>query len=205
MYIPKIYKVDNSTEIKEFIKQNSFGILINQVNGKPWGTHIPIELDVDIEGNDILLGHISKANPQWKNFNSEKEVLCIFNGPHAYVSSSWYDYEEVPTWNYIAIHVYGEIKIIQGDELYTHLKKLVNKYEEGIENRVYLERMSQSTLKQMGGIVGFQISINEIHAAKKMSQNKSKTNHSNIINQLAKSEMASSRKIAEIMRKESKE
>ena len=92
---------------------------------KSIATHIPLELSKNKLGKDILQGHVSKANPQWHHFKNNTEVLAIFTGPHGYISSSWYDFEEVPTWNYIAVHVYGTIKIIEGEELYNSLKQLV--------------------------------------------------------------------------------
>src|SRR5690606_15265928 len=98
MYTPPHYQNNDIHEIKDFLAHNSFGILINIVDNKPWGTHIPMELETDGNGRDVLVGHIAKANPQWKSFDDASEVLCIFNGPHAYVSSSWYKEEEVPTW-----------------------------------------------------------------------------------------------------------
>ena len=133
MYTPLHYKNENIDEVREFLKANSFGILINQTNGKLWGTHIPMELDTDENGRAILYSHISKANPQWESFNPEQEVLAIFQGPHSYVSSSWYEKEEVPTWNYIAVHVYGKVEIVEGEELMASLKKLVDKYERSSE------------------------------------------------------------------------
>lgn len=129
MYTPPHYSNNDIEEIKAFLKQNSFGILINIVDNKPWGTHIPLELETDGQGNDILVGHIAKANPQWKHFKDESEVLCIFNGPHAYVSSSWYKEEEVPTWNYIAVHVYGKLSILTEEETMAAMHRLVDKYE----------------------------------------------------------------------------
>ena len=97
MYVPHHYKNENISEVKAFLKENSFGILINQVAGKPWGTHLPLALDINENGEDVLRGHLAKANVQWKHFEDNSEVLCIFNGPHAYISSSWYKEEEVPT------------------------------------------------------------------------------------------------------------
>src|SRR5436190_23118671 len=117
MYVPGYSRNQNIDEVKEFIKENSFGILVSSGSSKLHATHIPLELSTNGNGKDILTGHISKANPQWKNFNGSDRVLVIFNGPHAYVSSSWYDHENVPTWNYIAVHVYGIIKIIEGEKL----------------------------------------------------------------------------------------
>ena len=112
MYIPNLYKNKNVEEINDFIQKNSSGILVNRVDGKPWATHIPLELDTNENGKQVLYGHISKENPQWQNFASDRPVLAIFSGPHSYISPSWYDHENVPTWNYTAEHIYGTIKII---------------------------------------------------------------------------------------------
>jgi len=184
MYIPNYYKNKNLEEVKSFLIKNSFGILINQNNGKLTGTHIPLELDIDENGTDILTGHISKANSQWENFNNNEEVLAIFNGSHSYVSSSWYKKEDAPTWNYIAVHIYGTIEIIHGNALLNSLKKLVDKYEENSENPISVEKMSKRTLKQIHGIVGFKIRINEIQAAYKLSQTRENSDYHTIINPL---------------------
>ncbi len=200
MYVPHYYKNENITEVKEFLKQNSFGILINTVNGKPWGTHLPLELDVDDKGTDVLTGHIAKANPQWKYFKNDREVLCIFNGAHSYVSSSWYQEEEVPTWNYIAVHVYGKLKIIEGDALMQHLKNLVDKYEKNSENPIRIENLSKNTMKQIRGVVGFQIRIEEIQAAYKLSQGR-EHDHPKIIEELEKTGDMGSMMIAHEMNK----
>ena len=129
MYIPDLYKNEDQEAIRTFLKANAFGILINQTNGRLWATHIPLELEINKEGEDVLMGHISKENPQWTAFESNDEVLAVFTGPHSYISSSWYDHENVPTWNYMAVHVYGTIKIMEGEELLASLKELTNKYE----------------------------------------------------------------------------
>jgi transcriptional regulator len=200
MYIPQSYKNENIEEVKEFLKANSFGILINQVDGKITGTHIPMELDKDENGDDVLVGHIAKANPQSKNFKEDEEVLAIFNGPHSYISSSWYQKEDVPTWNYIAVHVYGTVKIIEGEELFEALKKLVDKHEKNSEKPVSLEKMSSRTLQQINGIVGFSIKIKEIQAAYKLSQ-KNEEDHNRITNELDKNGNSNSKAIAEEMKK----
>ena len=115
MYIPEHYKNENEAEIKDFLRKNSFGILVNQTDGKLWATHIPLELEEDANGKSILSGHLSKENLQWQSFASDYRILAIFSGPHSYISSGWYEKENVPTWNYIAVHVYGTIKIIEGE------------------------------------------------------------------------------------------
>ena len=170
MYIPHKYKNEELPEVKEFIKENAFAILVNEVDERPWATHIPLELHSDDNGQEILVGHISKANPQWKHFGKQKEVLCIFNGPHSYISSSWYKEEEVPTWNYIAVHIYGTLTILDEAAVLDSLHKLVDKYEMQSKHPVSLHNMSKATMSQLRGIVGFKIDITEIQAAYKLSQ-----------------------------------
>lgn len=204
MFIPNYYKNENIEEVKSFLYENSFGILISQNDGKISGTHIPMELDTDENGKDVLLGHIAKANPQSKNLKNEEEVLAIFNGPHSYISSSWYQKENVPTWNYIAVHVYGTIKIQEPEELLDSLKKLVDKYEQNSENPVSVEKMSRKTLRQMDSIVGFSIKLDEIHAAYKLSQNRDDTDYHNITSELEKIGNSNAIGIAEEMKKNKK-
>ncbi len=185
MYIPAHYKNENLAEVHGFLKQNSFGILVSQVDGKPWATHIPLELDKNENGKDVLISHIAKANPQWKFFADNTEVLCIFNGPHSYVSSSWYREEEVPTWNYVAVHVYGKLKIIDEEAVIASMHKLVDKYEQHSQCPVSIKNLSSKTMRQVKGVVGFQIEITEIQAAKKLSQGREE-DHPRIITELEK-------------------
>jgi len=188
------------SEVYDFIRQNSFGILINQVDGKPWATHIPLELEKH-NGKDVLVGHIAKANPQWKSFQKEAQMLCIFNGPHAYVSSSWYKEEEVPTWNYIAVHVYGSLKILSEEETIQSLHRLVDHYESQSKNPLSLHDVSPKTLRQVKGVVGFSITVEEIQAAYKLSQTR-QDDHAAIISNLEERGVTES-EIARHMKKQS--
>lgn len=202
MYVPKYYKVDNLDEVKDFISANGFATLISQVEGRLWATHIPLMLDTDPQGNSILTGHLSKANKQWKNFNASDEVLAVFIGPHAYISSSWYDHENVPTWNYVAVHVYGRIRIVEGDLLMDQLSKMVDKYETGLKNPVNLRTMSKDYLKQeIKGLVGIEIEITEIQAASKLSQNRDEKNYDRILAGLAHKGDRDSMIMAELMKR----
>lgn len=201
MYIPEDYKNNNLEDVKDFLQKNSFGILVNQTEGKLCATHIPLELDINENGKDVLVGHISKENPQWKGFESSDKVLAIFSGPHSYVSSSWYDFEGVPTWNYIAVHVYGTVKVIEGEVLLSSLKKLVDKYEVNSENPVKVENLSKKTMMMARGIIAFEIEIEEIHAKRKLSQNRDQKNYDNIIIELEKTGNNDAKAIAEEMKK----
>lgn len=200
MYIPEYFKNKDLEEVKDFLQQNSFGILITNKDNKSWGTHIPLELEKDALGKEVLYGHISKANPQWKHFKEAGEILAIFSGPHAYVSSSWYNQENVPTWNYIAVHIYGELVVLEEEELLFSIKKLVNKYEANSANPVKVEEMSESTLRQLKGIIGFKIHIKEIQAAYKLSQNRDTEDYHNITKELDKTEDILSQRTSKIMK-----
>lgn len=201
MYIPTLFKQDNSEEVKAFLRENGFGILVSTVETKPWATHIPLELDKNTSGEDVLLGHISRGNKQWRDFSTQEEVLAIFNGPHAYISSSWYDHENVPTWNYMAVHVYGTLRVIEGEELLNSLKKLVNKYEASSTHPVTVEGMSKKLLEnELRGIVGFEIKITSIEAAYKLSQNRDAHNKERIIEELTNRGDVASTAIAACMK-----
>lgn len=201
MYIPELYKNENQEEINAFLQKNSFGILINRTKGKLWATHIPLELDKNENGKSILFGHISKENPQWESFESDTNVLAIFSGPHSYISSSWYEKENVPTWNYIAVHVYGKIKIIEGAAVVASLKKLTDKYEQNSENPVRIEELSSKTMRQTSGIVAFEIEIESIEGVKKMSQNRNEKDYHNIISELEKAKETAAIEVANVMKK----
>lgn len=200
MYIPPHYSNQDIDEVKDFLRQNSFGILINIVDHKPWGTHIPLELETDENGKDILVGHIAKANPQWKNFTDKGEVLCIFNGPHAYVSSSWYKEEEVPTWNYIAVHVYGTLRVLTAQETMESMHRLVDKYEKNSKKPISLKKLSTKTLRQVRGVVGFQVQVSDIQATYKLSQTQVDDHHK-IISELEERPDSGSQSVAQHMKK----
>lgn len=183
MYTPTHYQNNDREEIRDFLRHNAFGILISVLDNRPWGTHIPLELELDGQGRDVLVGHISKGNPQWKSFGDAREVLCIFNGPHSYVSSSWYKEEEVPTWNYIAVHVYGALKVLDERKTMESLDRLVDKYERGSKHPLSLADLSPDTLRQVKGVVGFEILVTDMQATYKLSQTRPQ-DHPKIIDEL---------------------
>ncbi|WP_209403298.1 FMN-binding negative transcriptional regulator [Pseudozobellia sp. WGM2] len=200
MYVPDYQRNVNFEEIKQFLKEHSFGILVTYSKGRSHATHIPLELEQNEQGQNVLTGHIAKANPQWKQFSSEEEVLCIFNGANAYISSSWYKEEEVPTWNYIAVHVYGKLSVLSEEEVMASLHRLVDTYEKSSKKPVSLKNMSERILKQVKGVVGFQIEITDIQARYKLSQNREQ-DHAKIISELEELDDEGSRAIAKEMKK----
>lgn len=183
MYTPPHFQAQSQEEVEAFVKANSFAILVSQQSGKPLATHLPL-LWVEKEDKTVLWGHWSRANPQWQDIAGQS-VLAIFHGPHAYVSSSWYNHVNVPTWNYIAVHIYGTIRIIEGEELERSLHLLVGKYEADSEHPFQIEQLgSQKFNREMRGIVGLELEVEEIQAAFKLSQNRNAEDYQNIISKL---------------------
>jgi len=201
MYVPKYYKVSDLEEIKEFIQHNSFATIVSIRKGKPFAAHIPVLLK-KIEDDYYLTGHLAYGNPLWKTFEEVQDILVIFNGPHAYISSSWYEHENVPTWNYQAVHVYGKASLIEGIALEQDLTSLLEKYESFRENPVLWDKLSPELLQQeMKGIKGFKIKVEEVQAAYKLSQNRNASDYANIIKELYKEENPHAEALAEAMKK----
>lgn len=199
MYIPNFFQIDDFKEIEQFVKSNSFGMIITEKHGKPLATHLPLILQK--KGNDYYIsGHIAKGNPQWKTLNGNSNVLIIYQGPHAYVSSSWYEKENVPTWNYQAIHLYGEATVLREQETMDDLKTLLAKYEQYRENPVLWDNLAESTQMQAKAIIGFKVKINKVEAAYKMSQNRNEQDYNNIIKKLEDEHNSSSNAVADVMR-----
>lgn len=203
MYIPKQFKVNDVEEIREFVQQNSFATLVTTKKGKPIATHLPMQLIKEDE-DYFITGHMAYGNPQWRTFVESEEVLVMFQGPHAYISSSWYEQENVPTWNYQAVHIYGPARILELEELKEDLTKLLEKYEKHREIPVLWDKLSPSLLeKELKGIVGFKIKVREVQAAYKLSQNRNERDYLTITEQLKKEGNPDSKQMAELMQKRS--
>ena len=201
MYIPRRYEEKDTEKIHAFIRENSFGILISVNDGLPVGTHIPLHLEKNEEGQDILMGHISRGNEQKYTLTDGARVLVIFPGPHAYISPRWYTQINVPTWNYVSVHVYGTVKIVEGAALRAALSRLVDNYEQHMPQPVHIEEIPEKTLQdEMRGIVGFEIVIDEIQAAAKLSQNRDEKSYHQVIDQLQQGDVGA-QAVAEEMKK----
>jgi len=204
MYIPKYFKVTNVDEIWDFVQTNSFGTIVTTEQGKPIATHLPMQL---IKEGDTyyITGHMAYGNPQWRTFETCQDVLVMFQGPHAYISSSWYEEENVPTWNYQTVHVYGTASILDEEELKQDLTMLLQKYEKHRKNPVLWDKLSPQLLeKQLKGIVGFKIKVQEIQAANKLSQNRNEEDYHNIVNKLYEEKDLNSQQMAQLMERKLK-
>jgi transcriptional regulator len=201
MYTPTYFKEERTDVLYRFIKDNSFGILITyDKNNNLHVTHINFFLE-EKEGQAVLYGHIAQANPQAEYLDSNCKALAIFTGPHSYISPTWYKTNDVPTWNYTAVHAHGSIRVITNkEELKGVLDKLVSKYEQKNENSWSVPWHEDKFSAQLGGIVGFEIQVSRLVGKFKLSQNRSQEDRVNVIKQLGNSNNQTDRDVSSLMR-----
>ncbi|HSI66456.1 MAG TPA: FMN-binding negative transcriptional regulator [Planococcus sp. (in: firmicutes)] len=201
MYIPKHFKITDFDEVHDFIQQHSFATLVTTKGGRPIATHLPLQLMKE-EDTYFITGHMAYGNPQWRTFETTDEVLVMFQGPNSYVSSSWYEQENVPTWNYQSVHLYGPARVLDEEELKQDLTKLLEKHEAHRDNPVLWDTLPPALLeKELKGIVGFKIEVKEIQAAYKLSQNRHERDHQNIVNKLQEERDPNASELAKAMEK----
>ena len=181
MYIPEHFRVRDHADAVAFMCSTPFVILVSNTDDGPFATHLPVIIRE--EGDQLLLGgHVAKANPHWRYLQEQPTCLTIFHGPHAYISPTNYTTREnVPTWNYGAVHAYGNAKVFPSPEdLLSILHELIPTFEAAYAEQwaslspAYRERM-------LSHIVGFEITVTRVEAKFKLSQNRTKDEQQNII------------------------
>lgn len=199
MYIPKTNLTIDKTEIVAFMKQFSFATIITAKDSFPIATHLPF-LVTTKDDNIILTSHFAKANEHWQDIEN-KNVLVIFSEPHAYISTKNYDKElNVPTWNYISIHAYGQGKlIIETEKTFEVLEKTIDNYETSYRKQ-WDNFPEDYKLKMSKGIVAFEIIVTDLQGKKKLSQNRTDTEKKKIIQTLSESKYTNEQLIAEYMK-----
>lgn len=197
MYIPSYFHIQDEETQYQIISKYGFATLFSQHHGVPVVTRLPLMLSED---KKYLYGHFARPNPQWEDITGQT-VLATFDGPHCYISPSWYETNRaVPTWNYVTVHVYGQIEIIEGKEFQDSLRALVMKYE-APDSSYKLDEVDAPFIEGMEkGIVGFKLSIDKVEGKVKLSQNHPSARQELIIHQLEKSEREDAREIASLMR-----
>ena len=200
MYIPKINLETDRDEIVAFMKQFSFATIITAKDNLPVATHLPFLVTIR-DGNVILTSHFARANEHWEDIGNNK-ALVIFSEPHAYISPKNYDKElNVPTWNYISIHAYGQGKLItETDKTFNVLESMIDNYE--ISYRQQWDNLpGEYKFKMSKAIVAFEIVVTDLQAKKKLSQNRTGSEKQKIIDTLSKSNDSNEQLIAAYMEK----
>ena len=201
MHIPKFFRQEDRQTIVEFLRKNDFATLVLYDGEKPVASHLLFEI---VEQGEALFvnGHMSRANPMWRSFDKNNEALVIFQGPHTYISPTWYNHINVPTWNYQSVHVYGKPRLVTDrDESYGILKRLVDRYETNGPYR--METLPPDFVeKEMRGVAAFSIEVTKVEASYKLSQNRDEESYRSIVAHLEQRGDDMSHEIADAMKQQ---
>jgi transcriptional regulator len=201
MYLPRVFAVDDVPALHGFMEQFSFASLITQNEGKLIGSHIPFVLDREAGAYGRLRGHVAVGNPQLAHLKSGSEALVMFQGPHSYISPSWYAAQEnVPTWNYTAVHAYGRPKILDRDGLILLLKDLVHQNERHFEQPWDFDPHAPWIEKILPQIAAFEIPIERLEGKFKLNQNRALADRRRVVEVLSASDDPAQRHMAELIR-----
>jgi transcriptional regulator len=202
MYIPPAFKDADLASIHETMRSARLANLVTSTASGLICTPLPLFLDENEGDHGVLYGHLAKANPQWKEVPTG-EALAIFNGPDAYVTPSWYASKKehgkvVPTWNYAAVHAYGEVEFFEdADRLYNVITRLTDLYERPrAESWAVTDAPADFIKAQLRGIVGLRMPIARIDAKRKMSQNRSEADRAGVVTGLSDSDREEDRRVA---------
>jgi transcriptional regulator len=193
MYVPKHFAEDDADKLAALIEDNSFGVLVTVTDGRPFASHIPFLYD---RAENMLLGHVARANPQWRHFSSGSDIMVLFQGPHGYISPSWYLSPGVPTWNYAVAHVYGSARALEEpSRIKTIVDELTGKHERGNQP----PWVPTYDPKMLNAIVGIEIAIKEVQGKFKLNQNRSAADRAAVILKLSASGSEADLALAKLM------
>lgn len=186
MYTPSSFKETDPDILFELIERYNFGILFSQHGDQPEATHLPFMVDRSRGLQGTLIAHFARANKHWKTLDENREVLTVFQGPHTYISPSWYkNRKTVPTWNYATVHVYGKPKLIHETEAILEMvTRLTHYHENQIETNWSMEEAGDAMHTLLKGIVGIEIEITRLEGKFKFNQNRSTEDQQAVIDHL---------------------
>jgi transcriptional regulator len=200
VYSPAYNRLEDRAELLEFMRANSFVLLVTGTGGTLHASHLPATVHED--GGQIRIDmHMARNNPQWQEFFDD-EVMVVFSGPHAYVSPRWYEEQErVPTWNYAAVHAYGVPRLIQERKAkYESQRRLIAGLDPAWLPKFEALR-PEYVEKMLEGIVNFDIAVTRLETRWKLSQNRSRREQELIAAALDKSADSVERSLAALTRK----
>lgn len=181
MYIPKHFAQEDQALLIEVMRAHSFALLIStQESGEPFVTHLPFVVR-DKSDPVIIEGHMARANPHWQYLEKNARALIVFSGPHAYVSPSLYESKEnVPTWNYIAVHAYGHVKLAHAiPEKHAAQMRLIDALEPTYQQQ--FDELSPVYMHgRMSAIVAFEMIVERLEGKFKLSQNRPMVDRRNV-------------------------
>jgi transcriptional regulator len=189
MYNFSYFKENDKQTVLDFIEENPFAFMTGSfLSGQQVATQIPVLLE-ERNGELFLQGHIMRNTDHHKAFTENPNVLVVFTGPSCYVSASWYSNPQIgSTWNYMSVHVSGQVKFMTGDELIAFMRKLTLKFENGnTRSLTFYDNLPKQFLdKMMPAIAGFEIKADKLENVFKLSQNRDEKSYLRIIEELQK-------------------
>jgi transcriptional regulator len=187
MYNFSYFKESDRKVILDFMEENPFAFLTgSNASGSQVATQIPFLIE-EREGELFLQGHIMRKTDHHKAFIENPNALVVFTGPNTYVSASWYSNPQIgSTWNYMSVHVHGQVSFMTDDGLIAFMKKMTLKFEKGnTQSRTIYDNLPNEFLKKMmPAIVGFEIKADKVENVFKLSQNRDEKSYLNIIEKL---------------------
>lgn len=199
MYIPKLFAETDEEALLAFMREFNFATLVTAENDFPTATHLPF-ISEKRDDKIVLSSHLAKANLHWKQFN--KDILVIFQEPHAYISPSLYTEKiEVPTWNYVAVHAYGRAKIFESiEENLALLEKMLAEFDKNYFETQWREIPDEYKISRAKAIVAFEIEVTDLQGKKKLNQNKGLQDAENVIAAFENSNNQNEKQIARFMK-----
>ena len=206
MHVPPSFQVNEPEKLIAFLNKHSFATLVSSETGVPTASHLPLRCSCDQDGEIVLVGHMARANSQWKQFHDQSELLVIFHGPHSYISPSYYSTTytsaapSVPTWNYAVVHAHGVPAIIEDHErVVSLLAETVDFYEQDLESSWSGELPADYQAQLVKAIVAFEIRVTRIEGNYKLGQNRSEEDQRSVYNALMASSDPNANELAKLM------
>ena len=200
VYNQRSYRNEDPDALRRVMDAYPFAILVSQRDAEPIASHLPFMWTPGGE-HGVLVGHMARANPQWKSWDAATRLLVIFQGPHSYISPAWYTEQvTVPTWNYVTVHAYGTPVLVHDTgRLRRLVTDLTRRYESDPDGWA-VERAEPIMEAELKAIVGFEIPIDRIEGKFKLNQNKSEADQRGVVRALEHSPDRDQRDIAALMR-----
>ena len=186
LYIPKAHLVEDRRFLHDFMEEFSFVDLVTAAP-TPRITHIPVWLDREAGAYGTLHGHLSRQNPQNRTFDGSQSAVAVFRGPQGYISPEWYAKTDVvPTWNFAVVHATGKLRAVtEKKQLHELLARLIAKFERYEGTGYDFSRLPDSyTSPMMGGIIGFEMEIEQLEGKFKLGQERSPADRESLLKHL---------------------
>lgn len=194
MYLPAHFEETRVDVLQQLIRAYPFGALVTLDESGLNANHIPFEIDPEPAPFGTLRAHVARSNPVWRNFNPAVETLMLFQGPHTYITPSWYPTRQeggkvVPTWNYMVVHAYGAMRVIEDAAWLRALVERLTRHHEAVLGTAWKVSDAPADFieQQLSAIIGIEIPLTKLIGKWKVSQNRSQVDRDAVVRELRSS------------------